>query len=61
MEERIGYKVCSVILSVGGRGVGNTNLGASRESLDGVGNTFGGVGAGTAMLGIDLEVAGGEW
>ena len=61
MGERIGGAVGRVDLSIGGRCVGGMNSGASGDSLDGDGYSLSGVGAGAAMLGDGLEVAGGEW
>ena len=61
MGERVGGKVGRVDLSVGGRCVSGINSGASGDSLDGDGYNLSGVGAGAAMLGDELEVAGGEW
>ena len=61
MGERVGGEVGRVDLSVVGKCVGGINSGASGESLNGDGYHLSGVGADAAMLGDELEVAGGEW
>ena len=54
MGEGIGGEDGSVGVRVGGRCLGGTNYGAYGDSL-------GGVGTGTAALGVGLEVARDEW
>ena len=61
MGEWVGGRVGRVDLSVGGRCVSGINSGASGDNLDGDRYNLSGVGAGAAILGGGLAVAGDEW